>query len=106
MEEKSMNGMTNFNHGAPILPILPVTGKQNEEAKLAEDQYKVFVDDEYVGDKAIKTDAESLADIDDFIRAQGFDSFSSSLEGNQYTIKTDGAKEDILSAVNVHLNNR
>lgn len=79
---------------------------QENQVKLNEDKYDVFVNDDFVGQKSLKSQGENLSDIDDFLKQQGISDFTASLDGDHYKIKTDGSNAEIAGALNVYFNNR
>jgi hypothetical protein len=78
----------------------------DNQVKLNEDQYDVYVNDDFIGQKSLKNQGEHLSDIDDFLKQQGIADFTSSLDGDHYTIRTDGMDADIADALRVYFNNR
>ncbi|MBT2692877.1 hypothetical protein J7E32_07670 [Bacillus sp. ISL-55] len=80
--------------------------EQENQVKLNEDQYDVYVNDDFVGQKSLKSQGENLSDIDDFLRQQGISDFTASLDGDHYKIRTDGYNAEIAGALNVYFNNR
>ncbi|MCA1032167.1 hypothetical protein LCL95_14110 [Bacillus timonensis] len=76
-------------------------------SKINEDRYEVFVNDELIGHKTLSNPSDKLSDVDDFLKQQGFQSFSSSVEGDHYHIKADDQdRDDIEEAISVYLSNR
>jgi len=97
------------NNNYPYQNFFPFSNiQQNSEAevKLNEDQYEVYVNGNYVGQKTLKNQGEKLSDIDDFLRIQGISDFSSSLDGDHYTIQANAQDNDIANALSVYFNNR
>jgi hypothetical protein len=94
--------LTNGNFAFPGSQL----GTQNN-IKLNEDQYEVYVNDDFVGHKTLKTQGEKLSDVDHFLQNQGFNGFSSSLNGDHYLIQTNAEDtEDLKNALTVYFNNR
>jgi hypothetical protein len=96
----------NFPNGYNLLPINIVNGGSESGVKLNEDQYEVYVNENFVGHKTLKNVVENLSDIDDFLRNQGLNDFSSSLDGDHYRIQTNEHESDITDALSVYFNNR
>jgi hypothetical protein len=94
-----------FNNGS-FLPFTNVNQDQDANVKLTEDQYEVFVNGTFVGRKSLKNQGEKLSDIDDFLRNQGINDFSSSLDGDHYTIDANTQSNDITDALSVYFHNR
>ena len=93
--------------GGGVFPAYALNNRDEEnQVKLNEDQYDVYVNDDFVGKKSLKNQGENLSDIDDFLKLQGINDFSASLSGDHYNIKTDNSKADITDALNVYFNNR
>ncbi|OCA86109.1 hypothetical protein A8F94_12815 [Bacillus sp. FJAT-27225] len=78
----------------------------DNDAILNEDQYNVFVNDDFVGEKTLKNPGENLSDVDDFIKMQGISDFTTKLDGNRYTIEADSNVEDIKDTLDVYFKNR
>ncbi|ESU30904.1 hypothetical protein G3A_19770 [Bacillus sp. 17376] len=93
--------------GGGLFPAYGMNNRDQEnQVKLNEDKYDVFVNDDFVGQKSLKDQGENLSDIDDFLRQQGISDFTASLDGDHYKIKTDGSNAEIAGALNVYFNNR
>lgn len=87
--------------------FLPLTNTNlNNEVKLTEDRYEVFVNGNFVGRKSLKNPGEQLSDIDGFLQSQGLSGFSSKLDGAHYQIDTNGQDSDITNALSDYFNNR
>jgi hypothetical protein len=87
----------------------PIAGSNldsQNDVKLNEDTYEVYVNEDLVGHKTITSTGDKLSDVDDFLRIQGLHNFSSSLSGDHYLIKTDGDNEGLKNALIVYFNNR
>ncbi len=97
--------MLNSSNGN-IIPASNLISGLDANVKLNEDRYEVYVNDNLAGHKTLKSPGESLSDIDDFLRGQGIDDFSTSLDGDHYTIQTIGLDSDISNALSVYFNNR
>lgn len=96
----------NNANGNNLFPLFNVQLDNESDIKLTEDQYEVYVNDRFVGHKALKNQGEALSDIDDFLKYQGMNEFSSSLDGDHYTIETNGKDQEITNALSVYFNNR
>ncbi|OLS36776.1 hypothetical protein [Bacillus sp. MRMR6] len=94
--------VNNSPHGN--FPFL-VNLDENSNVKLTEDKYEVYVNDKLVGHKTLKTQGEHLSDIDDFLRNQEINDFSTTLDGDHYKIETNGQDQDISNALSVYFNN-
>jgi hypothetical protein len=95
--------VNNSPHGN--FPFL-VNMDENSDVKLTEDTYEVYVNNQLVGHKTLKTQGEQLSDIDDFLRQQNINEFSTSLDGDHYKIQTEGHDQDISDALSIYFNNR
>jgi hypothetical protein len=94
------------NNGNNMLPFTNVVIDSNNSVKLNEDQYEVYVNGIFIGRKTLKTQGEDLSDIDDFLRNQGFSDFTTSVDGDHYSIHVDHKDDDISNALSVYFNNR
>ena len=94
------------NNGNNMLPFINTDMTSNSDVKLTEDQYEVYVNGNFVGRKTLKTQGEDLSDIDDFLRNQGFSDFTTSVDGDHYSIHVDHQDDDLSNALSVYFNNR
>ncbi|MDM5329191.1 hypothetical protein [Neobacillus sp. CF12] len=94
------------NNGNNMLPFINTDIDSNSDVKLTEDQYEVYVNGNFVGRKTLKTQGEDLSDIDDFLRNQGFSDFTTSVDGDHYSIHVDHQDDDLSNALSVYFNNR
>lgn len=98
-----------INQNNPNGNINPLSTRNlNDESnvKLSEDQYEVYVNGNFVGHKTLRNQGEKLSDIDGFIRNQGLNDFTASLDGDHYMIQTNEQESDITNALSVYFNNR
>lgn len=96
----------NFPYGNNVYPFVNGNLDNDTDVKLYEDQYEVYVNEQFAGHKTLKNQGEDLSDIDDFLRNQGLHSFSSSLDGDHYLIQTNEQESDIINALSVYFYNR
>jgi hypothetical protein len=96
----------NFPTGSSIMPMNLVNLDSESDVKLNEDQYEVYVNENFVGYKTLKNQGEDLTDIDDFLRNQKLNDFSSSVEGDHYKIQSNEQANDITNALSVYFTNR
>ncbi len=90
----------------PIFGAVNRTG-EGDNAKLMEDRYEIYVNNDLVGNKTLLNQNDTLEDVDDFLKQQGIKNFHSSLEGDHYRIDTsDEYIDEIKNALSVYLNNR
>lgn len=76
--------------GVP-LGILP--GSDDVSAKIPDDSYDVYVNEDFVGKKTLVTQVEDIEDLSSHLQDQGFSNFSTDLEGDHYTLKVDDGGE-------------
>jgi hypothetical protein len=74
--------------------------------KLSHDRYDVYVNQDYIGQKYLLTAQESVQDIDDFLRNEGYSNFQSYLDGDHYYIKAVNNEHDVANVLKVYLQNR
>lgn len=69
------------------LPFV-VNSKSDEDqyTKMAHDEYKVYVNDDFVGHKTLIAQTENVEDLDHYLKTQGFRNFHSKTMGNVYKI--------------------
>ncbi|WP_129691393.1 hypothetical protein [Gottfriedia acidiceleris] len=95
----------NPNDSYPF-PISGLGLDSQNNVKLNEDTYEVYVNDELVGHKTLKSAGEKLSDVDDFLRIQGIHDFSSTVRGDHYLIHTSGDFEHLKNAISVYFENK
>ncbi|WP_456271027.1 hypothetical protein [Bacillus sp. AK031] len=77
-----------------------------EEGKLNHDRYEVYVNDDFLGNKTLLNQGDKLSDVDDFLKSNGYSTFSSLLEGDHYYIKPYEQQSEITKALEVYFKNR
>jgi hypothetical protein len=92
--------------GGLFPPYAMNNAASDNQVKLNEDRYDIYVNDDLVGQKSLKNQGENLSDIDDFLKQQGITDFTASLDGDHYHIKTNGPNAEITGALQVYFNNR
>lgn len=78
-----------------------------ESSKIAHDSYRVFVNNDYVGNKILLAQNEKIEDLEKYLKNNGFKNFSTKLIGNQYII--DSAEDesyDMKNTLNIYLQTR
>lgn len=90
-----------------FFPILINRRDSDGGEKLYHDSYEVYVNKDYVGRKTLIAQNESVKDIENHLRLEGFRNFNTNLSGNQVLINssTDEAK-DIKRNLSVYLSIR
>lgn len=98
--------MVNNTNGE--LGIPPVNLNMYSDMKIAHDRYEVYVNADLVGDKTILTQNEDIFDIEHYLKAQGFEGFSTELDGDHFIIGTENPAEAaaMKKALEVYLNIR
>jgi hypothetical protein len=93
--------------GGGIFPAYAMNNaNRDNQVKLQEDRYDVYVNDDFVGQKSLKNQGEHLSDIDGFLKQQGITDFTASLDGGHYKIRAEGLDAEIADALKVYFNNR
>ena len=83
-----------------------LSGDENN-AKLNEDRYELYVNSQYIGNKTLLNAGDKLSDVDDFLKAQGFSNFTSKLNGDHYEIEAAADDQNgIQDALSVYVRNR
>ncbi|MDZ5472759.1 hypothetical protein SM124_13585 [Bacillus sp. 31A1R] len=78
-----------------------------DDTKLTEDRYELYVNNEFVGYKTLLNQSDNLKDVNDFLQRQGFQQFTSDLEGDHYNISTESdLVQPIKDALGVYCSNR
>ncbi len=76
-------------------------------AKIPHDGFQVFVNGDYVGDKALLTQTESPDDLEHYLKVQGLEGFRWELVGNRMSVEADhGVEAAVKEALHVYLNTR
>ncbi len=58
--------------------------------KLSHDRYEVYVNGDFVGHKVLLTQSESIDDVAKYLKNNGYQGFSTNLDGDHYYIDVDG----------------
>lgn len=99
--------MTDARIQYQVVGIGTTQNNQFGDAKLNEDTYELYVNNELIGHKTLLNQVDSLKDVDDFIIRQGIKEFSSELEGDHYNIQANhDVAIQIRDILNVYCNNR
>lgn len=110
MGTEQLGAGNNAGYGSDYLglPFLFTNGMLGKDApKEAHDSYNVYVNRDYIGSKALVSQVENIEDVSKYLHNQGFDNFTTNLEGNQYVVNADGRDaHDIKQTLNVYLNNK
>lgn len=94
-----------FNYGAGFPYFM--NSSENNELKNYHDKFTVYVNNDYVGDKTLVTQGDSVNSIRTFLNEQGYDKFSTNIEGSRYNIRcNEEVSSNIKNAVNVYLKNK
>lgn len=81
--------------------------EQNNGSKMIHDAYRVYVNNDYVGDKVLVAQNEKVEDVEKYLKNAGFDNFTARLVGNEYIIDSPGNETaDMKTTLAVYFNNR
>lgn len=102
------DNMPNYPLGPLALGYLATEGENAPEgSKIAHDIYKVFVNNDYVGDKVLLAQNEHVEGIEKYLKNKGFENFSTKLTGNEYAIKpSEGDFHNMKNTLEVYLQTR
>ncbi|MDG4656819.1 hypothetical protein P6P90_09905 [Ectobacillus antri] len=75
-------------------------------SKMHHDSYEVYVNEDFVGMKAMTNDAEHIQSVAEFLHGRGFTDFTSSIDGDHYTIHTKEQAALMKEYIAMYLNNR
>lgn len=75
-------------------------------SKISHDRYDVYVNQDYIGQKYLLTAQESVQDIDDFLKNEGYGNFQSYLDGDHYYIRAIDHEHEVANVLKVYLQNR
>lgn len=78
------------------------------DTKLNHDRYDVYVNGEFVGNKTLLTQSESISDVNDFLQTQGYQNFEAKLDGDHYEFQVDDneASSGMKEALQIYLQSR
>ncbi|WP_027340644.1 hypothetical protein [Halonatronum saccharophilum] len=81
--------MTDYNNWQFNMWFLPKWDQEeiSNELKLAHDRYHVYVNDDFVGNRALLTQNEDIFAVEDYLRKEGFEEFNTTLEGDHFMIE-------------------
>lgn len=77
-----------------------------EHSKISHDRYDVYVNQDYIGQKTLLSAQESVQDIDDFLKNEGFGNVQSYLDGDHYYIRAVENEHAVANVLKVYLQNR
>lgn len=102
------NGNSYGNYWAYGFPFMVVQNSYNDESKLSHDEYRVFVNDNYVGNKTLISQNEKPEDLDKYLSSYGFEEFSTEINAGNIIIHSTNKDEtqEIQNILNLYLNNR
>ncbi|MDT8715198.1 hypothetical protein IAI10_00690 [Clostridium sp. 19966] len=96
-------GFFNYGMGFPYF----LNSADDNGLKNYHDKYAVYVNNDYIGEKALVTQGDSVNSIRNFLNDQGYDNFATSIEGSRYSIKcNEESSGSIKNAVSVYLKNK
>jgi hypothetical protein len=84
---------------------IPIMNLSSGDTKLSGDRYEIYVNEDFVGYKTLFNVSDSLTDVDDFLKTQGVQNFSSELDGDHYKIIADEANR-IREILDIYCQNR
>jgi len=83
-----------------------LSGDENN-AKLNHDRYELYVNNQYIGNKTLLNANDKISDVDDYLKAQGYTNFTTSLKGDHYEIEAAADDQSgIQDAISVYVRNR
>lgn len=92
--------------GIPFPPMIGVDVDNN--VKLAQERYEVYVNGDFVGHKVLLTQVDSPKDVVSFLKSRGFDDFRCEVEGDHCNIEVpdDSVADTIKDHLSVYLKTR
>lgn len=87
---------------------LPFFGYANidNSQKQSHDEYRVFVNNAYVGQKVLLSEKEKPEDLDKYLYSQGFENFETEVNGGNLIIHCNDEVDNFESIINSYLNNK
>lgn len=79
---------------------------ESSHSKISHDRYDVYVNQDYIGQKFLLSAQESVQDIDDFLKNEGYGNFQSYLDGDHYYIRAVENEQNVANVLKVYLQNR
>jgi hypothetical protein len=77
----------------------------SEDAKLTEDRYEIYLNQDFIGYKSLLNTSDELSDIDDFLKNQGIHEFQTRLDGDHYYV-TSTNDDRIRDVLTIYFQNR
>ncbi|WP_218059059.1 hypothetical protein [Orenia metallireducens] len=76
--------------------------------KLYHDRYHVYVNNDFVGNKILLTENDSISDVENYLRGVGFENFKADLEGDHYLIQSENQIDsaEMKNFLGIYLNIR
>ena len=100
-------GSNNYFFGLGGLLFGMIDGEDMQgSTKIAHDSYRIFVNNDHVGNKVLLAQNEEMM-IRKIFKNKGFENFSTDLIGNEYTIyPSESQLYDMKNTLEVYLNTR
>jgi hypothetical protein len=101
-------GSNNYFFGLRGLLFGMIDGEDMQgSTKIAHDSYRIFVNNDHVGNKVLLAQNEKIDDLEKYLKNKGFENFSTDLIGNEYTIyPSESQLYDMKNTLEVYLNTR
>lgn len=78
-----------------------------ESTMLVHDAYRVYVNNDYVGNKVLLAQNEKIEDLEKYLKNKGFQNFSTKLVGSEYMIyPEEGDSHNMKNTLQVYLNTK
>lgn len=79
----------------------------DQNVKIAQDRYEVYVNGEFVGKKVLLTQTDDIQDLESFLHNKGFANFTAAVDGDHFTISVpDDSAHPIKETLQVYLDTR
>lgn len=89
-----------------MAPFMIIDEGDNQNIKSSHDDYRVFVNGDYIGKKVLISENEKPEDLDKYLVSQGFTNFSTEVNGGNLIIHCDNNIDEIENILGSYLSIR
>ncbi|MCD8509434.1 MAG: hypothetical protein LRY73_05815 [Bacillus sp. (in: Bacteria)] len=103
-----MFNVYNSSQGFPLFILAGTQISEENNVKLNEDRYELYVNNDYVGSHTMFLQKEDANAVSDFLHAQGFRHVNLEVNGDHIIVHTDSQEEaqQMERALEVYVQNR
>lgn len=89
-----------------MAPFMMIDDESNQNIKSSYDEYRVFVNGDYLGKKVLISENEKPEDLDKYLVSQGFKNFATEVNGGNLIIHCEDNTNEMENILGSYLNIR